>query len=56
MKAIIKRIARILSGIAFCISFVCLLGVSDNLQYQIIWTLSWAIVCALSAKIFLITK
>jgi hypothetical protein len=55
-KKVIRRTAHILSGIAFCIAFPMLCAVSDNMGAQLIWTISWAAVAALSGKVFVSTK
>lgn len=55
-KKVLRRTAHILSGIAFCIAFPMLCAVSDNMGAQLIWTISWAAVAALSGKVFVSTK
>ena len=55
-KKVIRRTAHILSGLVFCIAFPMLCAVSDNVSAQLIWTISWATVAALSGKVFVSTK
>lgn len=55
-KKVIRRTAHILSGLVFCIAFPMLCAVSDNMSAQLIWTISWAAVAALSGKVFVSTK
>lgn len=55
MKAI-KRIGRILSGIVCGIALCCVCAESANMGSQIIWTISWAAVLFLSAKLFVSLK
>ena len=55
-KKIIRRIAHVTSGATLAISFPMLCAVSDNATAQIVWTICWAVVFTLSAKVFQWTK
>jgi len=49
MRKTLKTILKAIFIIVFCISFVMVTGQSENMKYQILWTLGWAVVMALSA-------
>lgn len=51
-----RLVARIASGALFCVSLLCCCAVSENMKYQIPWTLFWMLMCAVSGRIFMKTK
>ena len=45
-----KKLKKIFFVLLFCISFVCIFGQTEDISYQIPWSLGWGCLLALSGR------